>query len=97
MKQQYAPWIRDAVPIGFEATYVGVYLASDVEARIVELEHQLDIRKAAIDAQFRLMDRVKELEKALEFYAKADAVHVWAKDGDYHQKGATVARKALGL
>lgn len=45
-----------------------VYLASDVDARIAELEHQLDIRKAAVEAQHRLMERVKELEKALRFW-----------------------------
>lgn len=50
------------------ATGESVYLASDVDARIAELEHQLDIRKAAIEAQHRLMERVKELEKALRFW-----------------------------
>jgi hypothetical protein len=41
------------------------YRVSDVNARIAQLEHELDIRKAAVEAQFRLMERVKELEAAL--------------------------------
>lgn len=72
MKQQYAPWIRDAVPIGFEATYVGVYLASDVEASIVELE-------AAFQASALLSGeviedrnkRIAELERLLDVERRA--------------------------
>ena len=50
------------------------YLVSEADARIAELEHQLDIRKSAIDAQFRLMERVKALEKALRSLATTPAV-----------------------
>lgn len=35
------------------------------ERRIAELEQQLEMRKEAINAQFKLMERVKKLEKAL--------------------------------
>lgn len=35
-------------------------MASKYEARIAELEHELDIRKAAIEAQFRLMEQLKD-------------------------------------
>lgn len=39
------------------------YDASDVDARITQMEHELNIRKAAIEAQFRLIKRVEELEE----------------------------------
>lgn len=45
----------------------------------------------------KLQARIAELEKALMFYAKSQAVRVWDKTGAYHEKGQKVARKALGL
>jgi hypothetical protein len=57
-------WHADEVGAGIDHQYgVDVYLASDVDARIAALERELDVRKAAIEAQFRLMERVKELEE----------------------------------
>jgi hypothetical protein len=41
-----------------------VYLAADVDARIGQLEHELDIRKAAVDAQMSLMAQIRTLTKS---------------------------------
>ena len=50
----------------------GVAIVRRASARIADLEHQLEIRKAAIDAQFKLMERVREMEKALRPFAEMD-------------------------
>lgn len=78
-----------------QAVPVEYYVAGEVDARIAELEHQLDIRKAAVEAQFQLLERVKEVEKALrailafppgEFRPLADEIKIYE-----------IAKLALGL
>ena len=45
---------------------VEYYLGADVDARIAELQKELDVRKAAVEAQFRLMEQVKTLTRSNE-------------------------------
>lgn len=81
-----------------------------MQARIAELEHELDIRKAAVEAQFRLMERVKELEKALRFYSDArqwagkdhysspsQDFPAWTDRSAAEKDRGDIARKALGV
>jgi hypothetical protein len=81
----------------------------DRNKRIAELEHQLEIRKAAIEAQFKLMAQVKELEKALRHFAEFPLEDFgWQAKGPSHPITGfnswklqvvhiTEARKVLGL
>lgn len=68
--------------------------AQALRDRIAELEHQLDIRKAAIEAQFRLMARVAELEKALRLAHEVLSGHAMSKST---LERALEAIKACGL
>ena len=57
----------------------GVAIVRRASARIAELEHQLEIRKAAVEAQFGLIARVKEMAKALRMAHEVLSGHAMSK------------------
>lgn len=82
---------------------VDMDLVAAVESRlaalntsIARLEHELDIRKAAVEAQFRLMKRVAELEKALQSYVAFSAELAAMIDADKEVKALKLAHSMAG-
>lgn len=78
---------------------IEAYFASEVDARIAELEQDVaryeNGRKILVADNKRKDERIAELEKELRFYAEAGDFYLWDKDGQYHDDGNEVAKRAL--
>lgn len=68
------------------------------DAEIERLNRMLsESRDYAVKHASELRAEIDRLRNALGYYAKARTVHVWGKDGIYHECGQRIAKDALNF